>query len=259
MNTLVLDSFASFGVAIRPLLIATALFGLWQGLRRTALPRRTQLVTWLIIAVPLVLWFVLVLELALAGFFVARPGGRVPGIPLAVVIPLVTGLLLITRSTRMAAVADVTPLSWLIGFQVFRALGSVFLFQWAAGRLPGVFAIPAGVGDVLVGLLALPVAFYLASGRPGGRAAAYAWNWLGILDLAVALTLGFLSSPTRFQLLALEAPNRLVGAYPLVMIPAFAVPLALILHGLSLWQLRRSGRRVGYGKPAKIMAKMGRD
>jgi len=25
------------------------------------------------------------------------------------------------------------------------------------------------------------------------------------------------------------------------MIPAFAVPLALILHGLSLWQLSRSG------------------
>src|SRR5215470_2922236 len=133
MNTLVLDSFASFGVAIRPLLIATALFGLWRGLRRTPLPRRTQLVTWLIIAVPLVLWFVLILELARAGFFVARPGGRVPGIPLAVVIPLVAGLLLITRSTRMAAVADATPLSWLIGFQVFRALGSVFLFQWAAG------------------------------------------------------------------------------------------------------------------------------
>jgi hypothetical protein len=88
----------------------------------------------------------------------------------------------------------------------------------------------------------LPVAFYLGSGRPGGRAAAYAWNWLGILDLAVALTLGFPSSPPRFQLLALDAPNRLVGTYPLVMIPAFAVPLALILHGLSLWQLRRSGR-----------------
>src|SRR5215475_13063042 len=226
MNTLVLDSFASFGVAIRPLLIATALFGLWQGLRRTALPRRTQLVTWLIIAVPLVLSFVLVLELALAGFFVARPGGRVPGIPLAVVIPLVTGLVLITRSTRMAAVADATPLPWLIGFQLFRVLGSVFLFQWAAGRLPGVFAIPAGVGDVLVGLLAL----------------------------AVALTLGFLSSPTRFQLLALDAPNRLVGTYPLVMIPAFAVPLALILHGLSLWQLRRSGR-AGKRAPTKILAK----
>lgn len=245
MNTLVVDAFASFGVLARPLLLATALFGLWRGLRRTALPGRAQLTTWLSVAVPLCLWFLLILQLALAGVFVARPGVRVPGIPLAVVIPLVAGLVLVTRSSRMAAVADATPLPWLVGFQVFRVLGAVFLAQWVIGRLPGVFAIPAGVGDVLVGLLALPVAFYLRSGRPGGRAVAYAWNVLGILDLAVALTLGFLSSPTRFQLLALDAPNRVVGTYPLVMIPAFAVPLALILHGLSLWQLRRSGRAAG--------------
>jgi hypothetical protein len=246
MNTLVVDTFASFGVLARPLLLATALFGLWRGLRRTALPARTQLATWLAVAVPLLVWFFLILQLAQAGAFVARPGGgRLPGIPLAVVIPLATGLVVLTRSSRMAAVADATPLPWLVGFQVFRVLGAVFLAQWAVGRLPGVFAIPAGVGDVLVGLLALPVAFYLRSGRPGARAAAYAWNVLGIVDLVVALTLGFLSSPTRFQLLALDAPNRVVGTYPLVMIPAFAVPLALILHGLSIWQLRRSGRAQG--------------
>jgi len=245
MNTLVVDAFASFGVLVRPLLLATALFGLWRGLRRTALPSRTLLWTWLAVAVPLVLWFLVILQLAQADAFVARPGVRVPAIPLAVVIPLVVGLVLVTRSSRMAAVADATPLPWLVGFQIFRVLGAVFLAQWAIGRLPGVFAIPAGAGDVLVGLLALPVALYLRSGRPGSRAAAYAWNVLGILDLAVALTLGFLSSPTRFQLLALDAPNRLVGTYPLVMIPAFAVPLALILHGLSIWQLRRSGRAKG--------------
>jgi hypothetical protein len=245
MNTLVVDAFASFGVLARPLILATVLFGLWRGLRRTALPGRTQIWTWVAVAVPLLLWFLMILQLAQAGLFVAGPGVRVPWIPLAVLIPLVAGLVLLTRSSRVAAAADVTPLQWLVGVQVFRVLGAVFLAQWAIGRLPGVFAIPAGAGDVLVGLLALPVAFYLRSGRPGGRAAAYAWNVLGIVDLANALTLGFLSSPTRFQLLALDAPNRLVGAYPLVMIPAFAVPLALILHGLSIWQLRRSGRSKG--------------
>jgi hypothetical protein len=42
---------------------------------------------------------------------------------------------------------------------------------------------------------------------------------------------------------ALDRPNTGIGTYPLVMIPAFAVPLSLILHGLSLWQLRRTARR----------------
>jgi hypothetical protein len=69
------------------------------------------------------------------------------------------------------------------------------------------------------------------------------WNVLGILDLALTLTMGFLTTPGRFQTFALDRPNTGVGTYPLVMIPAFAVPLSLILHGLSLWQLHRTAQR----------------
>jgi len=47
------------------------------------------------------------------------------------------------------------------------------------------------------------------------------------------------TSPGRAHLLAFEAPNLLITSYPLVMVPTFAVPLALMLHGLVLWRLRR--------------------
>jgi hypothetical protein len=57
--------------------------------------------------------------------------------------------------------------------------------------------------------------------------------------LVVALGTGFLTSPGPFQLLAFNHPNLFVSRYPLVMIPAFMVPLSLILHGISLWKLRR--------------------
>jgi hypothetical protein len=50
--------------------------------------------------------------------------------------------------------------------------------------------------------------------------------------------MGALTSPGRPHLLAFEHPNLLISAYPLVMIPTFAVPLALILHGIVLWRLR---------------------
>jgi hypothetical protein len=50
--------------------------------------------------------------------------------------------------------------------------------------------------------------------------------------------MGLLTSPGRLHLFALDAPNQLVSAYPLVMIPTFGVPLALILHGIVLWRLR---------------------
>ena len=54
--------------------------------------------------------------------------------------------------------------------------------------------------------------------------------------------LGEVRAPIPIQMLAFDHPNTGVGTYPLVMIPAFAVPLSLILHGFSLWQLHRVGR-----------------
>ena len=114
--------------------------------------------------------------------------------------------------------------------------------MWSLGLLPGQFAIPAGSGDVLVGLLAIVVAAMLVHGVSWARQAALAWNVLGIFDLAVARTIGFLTSPGRFQILALDQPNALTTAYPTVLIPAFAVPLSLILHGLCIWKIRREAR-----------------
>jgi hypothetical protein len=37
-------------------------------------------------------------------------------------------------------------------------------------------------------------------------------------------------------------PNTGVGLYPAVLIPAFAVPSSILLHVLSLRQLRRASR-----------------
>jgi hypothetical protein len=55
--------------------------------------------------------------------------------------------------------------------------------------------------------------------------------------------MGLLSSPGPLQVFALDHPNVQVGTYPTVMIPAFGVPSSIILHGLSLWQLRRRARQ----------------
>jgi hypothetical protein len=52
--------------------------------------------------------------------------------------------------------------------------------------------------------------------------------------------MGGLTSPGLLHLLAHDAPNVLITSYPLVMVPTFAVPLALMLHGVVLWRLRQS-------------------
>jgi len=242
-----LDAFAAFfsflsdtGL-VRVLIMAAVLFGLWRGLARAGFAPSERVGTWLAVAVPLLAWSVLVWQLALHGLIQARPGAA-PVLPVAIFAPLLIGLPLIMRSQRIAVALDALPASWLVGLQVYRIFGGAFLVQLALGRLSAVFALPAGIGDILVGLLALPAARYLSRNADRGRAVAVMWNVLGILDLVVAITMGFLTSTGRLQALGVAVPSGGL-AYPLVMIPAFAVPLSLILHGVSLWQLKRRSSR----------------
>ncbi|HXL69018.1 MAG TPA: hypothetical protein VN930_09670 [Xanthobacteraceae bacterium] len=231
---------------VRWLIIGGIALGLWIALKRTALDPRARTVTWLAVVLPLLAWHLVVWRFAAAGGFETRMnlgGVIVTAIPLAILLPPLIALPFVLRSVRIGAALDALSPPLLVGFQVYRVLGSVFLLRWFAGELPGVFALPAGTGDVLVGVLALPVALYLQSGARGGRAAAYAWNILGIVDLLVAISIGTMTQPGRLNLIPVEVANTVGTTYPLVMIPAFAVPLSLILHALSLRQLVRSARR----------------
>jgi hypothetical protein len=242
-----LASYLSFyGAAvsiIRPVIIMAILIGLWVALRRTDLTPAARTGTWLAVAVPLVTWFVSIWNVAVAGAFEASPGA-LPLLPVAILLPIMIALPLLMRSQRIAAAIDAAPASWLIGFQVYRVIGSNFLFLWAfGGAIPGAFALPAGLGDVLTGVLALVAAFYLASGAPHGRTMAIAWNFLGIADLICAVSLGAMTTPGPLQMLAFDQPNLLTSSYPSVLTPAFVVPLSVILHTVSLWQLRRLGQR----------------
>ena len=105
--------------------------------------------------------------------------------------------------------------------------------------MPWQFAVPAGIGDVATGIVAVIVAAQLGRNAIGAHRATYTWCLFGIADLVVAIAMGALTAPGRVHLLALDAPNLLVTAYPLVMVPTFAVPLALMLHGLVLLRLQR--------------------
>lgn len=236
-----LTFYAALVGVVRPAIVAAILVGLWVALGNAKLEPGARMSTWSAVAAPLVAWLALIWAAAAAGVFQAG-GGRISPLPIAFALPVLIGLVALTRSKRIAAAVDAAPQDWLIGLQVYRVLGGNFLVLWAYGAIPGAFALPAGIGDVLVGLLALPVAFYVAYGGSQSREAAVAWNVLGIADLVVALTLGVLSSPGPTQVLALDHPNLLTSSYPTVMTPAFAVPLSLILHGVSLWQLRRAWR-----------------
>jgi len=236
---------------LRLAIVGVILFGLWRALPRTSLPAQTQRITWAITAIVLLAWQAVVWWLALAAAFQPRPG--VPALPLAIVLPLLVGLPILLRSRTVGAILDATPASWLVGLQVYRIFGAVFLVAWAAGDLPTIFAWPAGLGDTIVGLLALPAAVYVASGTRAGRLFGISWNLLGLLDLVDAVAIGALTAPGPLQRIVPDHVSTL-ALYPLVMIPAYAVPLSMLLHALSLRQLVRLGRRPASGRVERTPA-----
>jgi hypothetical protein len=132
----------------------------------------------------------------------------------------------------MGQVLDATPATWLIALQLYRVFGSVFLVGWARNVIPGLFALPAGIGDVITGLLAVPIAISLAADAPGARRAAIGWNVFGLVDFAVAVSIGLMISPVPLQLIISSIANATVGVYPNVMVPAFAVPSSILLDAV---------------------------
>jgi hypothetical protein len=164
---------------------------------------------------------------------------ELPRIEFALILPIVAGLALMLGTASGRAIVTAAPQSWLVGLQVYRALGFMFLALWAQGQMPGEFALPAGIGDIIVGATAPLVAWLNARNAASAATVTRAWNIFGIADLVVAVTTGFLTSPSPLQMLAFDRPNFLITEYPIVMVPAFLVPASIILHGLSLWKLPR--------------------
>jgi hypothetical protein len=183
-------------------------------------------------------WLLLSLVLGNNGVFQASHSTLFPVIALGIAVPILVGVLLLRHSPTLNRAIELVPIHWLVGVQLYRAFGVVFLALYAIGKLPAEFAIPAGVGDVLVGVTA-PIAGYLfLKGYRWSCLAVLSWNIVGITDLVIAVTFGFLSSPGPFQALAIDAPNELITAFPLVLVPVFAVPLSILLHLATLKRLR---------------------
>jgi hypothetical protein len=215
--------------------------GLWLGLESTDLTSGQRRTTWLAIMIPYTLWFAVAWSAAINGVF--RTGASpLPLLPLAIFLPVIVGAPLLLLSMRVGQVLDAMPVTWLVAVQLYRVFGAVWLVGGLRGTLPGVFGLPAGIGDVLTGLFAVPAAIAVTTGTAQGRSAAIAWNIFGLADFAVAITLGLITAPGPFQLIVPDVPSIGAGAYPGVLTPAFVVPSSILLHALSLRQLRRRRR-----------------
>ena len=189
-------------------------------------------------AMVLVLWFALVLVTISAGAFAANPQQLPLALLLAVAAPpLIFAASYLASPALRTFVLDL-DLVLLTAFQSWRVIGVIFLVSYAYGLLPAVFAFPAGIGDVLVGIAAPFVAIAIARNTPGWRQQVLWLNLAGLFDFALAVGTGVLTSPSSAGVLADATTSAIMSELPLSLIPTFAVPLWIIVHMISLLQLR---------------------
>jgi hypothetical protein len=220
------------------LVVWVTLRGLDTGLRRSgcATPIRKSLLVR--IGALLATWFLAVTAAAVSGAWLD------PGSPRALgyIVPaLLLAVVLWRAGWLQAAVQTMSPaaIPWL---QTLRIGGGLTIIAaWAAGLAPWGWAAPAALGDVLVGLGAAAVAFLLGTGLSWSRTAAQVWNVFGLVEVAYVVVRGLLAAPGPQQRIFENPPNLLPAVFPFLYLPAFILPLTVVLHLLSLRQLARLG------------------
>jgi hypothetical protein len=192
-----------------------------------------------IVGAVLLLWLVLAFFLGANDAFSRGPGALPLSILAGVFAPILIFLIALWTVGPFRDFVMSIDLPVMAGIQAWRFAGLGFIALYTYGVLPGLFAWPAGLGDMAIGVTA-PFVIFALRRRPAFATSAlfWVWNLFGMLDLVVAVTLGALSAVLGVGISG-EITTFPMGTMPLVLIPAFLVPVFLMLHIVSLLQARR--------------------
>lgn len=199
-----------------------------------------RLGAWVVMA--WLLWFFTALACSVAGVFESRNG---PPIMLgtAAVLPVVVFVAGCLRWPAFRELVLQANLRVLTLAQTWRLAAVIFLILYIARMLPGVFALPAGLGDIAIGATAPLVAWAIVSRKTFPKRLFLLWNVLGLVDLVTAVSLGALASPGSAGILAGDVTTQMMGRFPLSLIPTFFVPLLAMFHLASIGVVVR-GRKL---------------
>jgi len=176
-------------------------------------------------------WLIAVAALGAIGAFEALR----PPAPQVILVSLT--LLTLLAATVIAPLrrwtATVDP-RVLVVLHLTRVLaGGYFLVLYRRGELPYAFAVPGGIGDIVVGLLALWLLAAVTPSGTRGRRIYAGWNVLGLIDILFVV-----ATATR---IALGDPGALAPLLrlPLSVLPTWLVPLIIASHVILAVRLTR--------------------
>jgi hypothetical protein len=193
--------------------------------------RRMLILTTTVVA----MWFVAVGVLALRGFF-ADFASLPPHLLFALLLPAVVFGVFNFMSKSLPQALRRMPLYWLIGFQVFRVVVEIILYEgYKAGVVPVQMTFDGRNFDILIGLSAPLAAWLYAKTR--SAALGIVWNVAGLASVINIAVVAVLSMPTPLRHFMNNPPNTLLTHFPFIYLPAVLVPAAYIAHVLSVRQI----------------------
>jgi hypothetical protein len=222
------DLLAVLVLGLTAVVVVAIFLVLWRE-RTSARESRIAVVSGVVLAA----WAIVTTMLARRGFFQPPDPYSLPpiGITLILVLLVLAVCLLGSPSLRRL----LTNQRNLILLNLWRLVGVVFLILMANDQMPALWALPAGIGDVIVGAMAPWIARQVDA--PEGRRRAIIFNLFGMADLVVAVGLGVMTSPGPAQVFRTTPTSELATRFPFALVPTFLVPLAFVIHVISLWQL----------------------
>jgi hypothetical protein len=219
-------------------ILTAACAALYRGSRESGASRRAAATTAAGAAILFGAWAVASALFAHHGGYHTQLGKQPPWLPIEAVGAMIA-LLLLTRIPRVSAALSgensVRLLSWP---HAFRVAGVAFVISMILGHMPALFALPAGLGDMAVGVAEPLLARRIRAGH--GRRPAIWFNILGIVDLVTAMSLGGL---TAYGIVHVSPVNSELSQLPMALIPTVGVPMVFVLHILALRRLPSSPDR----------------
>jgi len=182
-------------------------------------------------------WIGLAAAAAGAGWVtISRP---VPVVGLFVAVPLLAAALATAWPAACKAMLSI-PMPVMVALNVVRVFAVLFLMLAAEGRLTGPFPYSAAWGDIITGVVALPVLWLLKDGAARYTTAIAAWNLFGTADLVLAIAFGVTSAEGSPLQLFPGPGSEAMQHVPWSFVPTVLVPIWLILHAIIAVQLRRA-------------------
>ena len=174
-----------------------------------------------------ILWFVIALVAAASGVTEELE----PPLPQLVLLGLTAALLLapyLVPGFRKWLYA----IRWesILKFHLVRFVGVYFLLLFYYGALPYEFAVPGGIGDIVVALAAL-VLLRKWSGKAIPPLTLLLWNAVGFVDILFVVY-----TAARLALMNADSMQALLRL-PLSLLPTFIVPIIIASHLLIFVRL----------------------